>query len=62
MDSAGAFPPIADINREIRRLNLASYAPLRYVLPHKQAAYDHKYSTEVKGGSGFFARQTERRA
>jgi chaperonin cofactor prefoldin len=59
VDSAGAFPPIADINREIRRLNLASYAPLRYVLPHKQAAYDRKYSTEVKGGSGFF-RQADR--
>jgi len=59
VDSAGAFPPIADINREIRRLNLASYAPLRYVLPHKQAAYDRKYSTEVKGGSGYF-RQADR--
>lgn len=59
VDSAGDFPPIADINREIRRLNLASYAPLRYVLPHKQAAYDRKYSTEVKGGSGFF-RQADR--
>jgi hypothetical protein len=59
VDSAGDFPPIADINREIRRLNLASYAPLRYVLPHKQAAYDRKYSTEVKGGTGFF-RQADR--
>ena len=59
VDSAGAFLPIADINREIRRLNLASYAPLRYVLSHKQAAYDRKYSTEVKGGSGFF-RQADR--
>ena len=47
------------ISIEIRRLNLASYAPLRYVLPHKQAAYDRKYSTEVKGGSGFF-RQADR--
>ncbi|QNI84828.1 Putative Type III restriction enzyme/ Res subunit [Synechococcus sp. PROS-7-1] len=59
VDSAGAFLPIADINREIRRLNLASYAPLRYVLSHRQAAYDRKYSTEVKGGSGFF-RQADR--
>lgn len=59
VDSAGVFPPIADINREIRRLNLASYAPLRYVLLHKQAAYDRKYSTEVKGGSGYF-RQADR--
>ncbi|MBS0398507.1 MAG: helicase [Proteobacteria bacterium] len=59
VDRAGDFPPIADINLEIRRLNLASYAPLRYVLPHKQEAYDRKYSTQVKGGTGFF-RQADR--
>jgi hypothetical protein len=59
VDRAGTFPPIADINLEIRRLNLASYAPLRYVLPQKQEAYDEKYSTEVKGGTGFF-RQVDR--
>jgi len=59
VDRAGAFPPIADINLEIRRLNLASYAPLRYVLPQKQEAYDRKYSTQVKGGTGFF-RQVDR--
>jgi len=59
VDRAGAFRSIRDINLEIRRLNLASYAPLRYVLPHKQAAYDKKYSTEVKGGTGFF-RQADR--
>jgi len=29
------------------------------VLPHKQEAYDKKYSTEVKGGTGFF-RQVDR--
>ena len=59
VDLAGAFPPIEDINSEIRRLNLASYAPLRYVLPHKQEAYNRKYSTQVKGGTGFF-RQMDR--
>ena len=59
VDRAGEFRSIRDINLEIRRLNLASYAPLRYVLPHKQAAYDKKYSTEVKGGAGFF-RQVDR--
>ncbi|MGY3041401.1 SNF2 family DNA or RNA helicase [Rhodanobacter sp. TND4EL1] len=59
VDLAGEFPPIRDINNEIRRLNLASYAPLRYVLPHKQAAYDKKYSTQVRGGEGFF-RQADR--
>ena len=59
VDRAGQFRSIREINNEIRRLNLASYAPLRYVLPHKQEAYDRKYSTEVKGGAGFF-RQVDR--
>lgn len=59
VDVAGEFRSIREINNEIRRLNLASYAPLRYVLPHKQAAYDKKYSTEIRGGEGFF-RQADR--
>lgn len=59
VDLKGEFRAIRDINREIRRLTLASYAPLRYVLPHKQAAYDAKYSTQVRGGEGFF-RQVDR--
>ena len=59
VDLAGQFRSIREINDEIRRLNLAAYAPLRYVLPHKQAAYDEKYSTEVRGGEGFF-RQADR--
>ncbi len=59
VDRAGAFRSIRDINLEIRRLNLAAYAPLRYVLPHKQAAYDAKYSTEIRGGESFF-RQVDR--
>jgi hypothetical protein len=29
------------------------------VLPHKQQAYDKKYSTEIRGGEGFF-RQADR--
>ncbi|AZM82487.1 helicase [Pseudomonas aeruginosa] len=59
VDLAGEFRAIRDINQEIRRLTLASYAPLRYVLPHKQAAYDAKYSTQVRGGESFF-RQADR--
>jgi len=59
VDRAGQFPSIRDINHEIRRLHLASYTPLRYVLPHKQAAYDAKYSTAIRGGEGFF-RQADR--
>jgi hypothetical protein len=32
---------------------------LRYVLPHKQKAYDDKYSTQIRGGESFF-RQVDR--
>lgn len=59
VDLAGEFRPIREINNEIRRLTLAAYAPLRYVLPHKQTAYDAKYSTRIRGGEGFF-RQADR--
>lgn len=59
VDVAGDLRSIREINNEIRRLNLASYAPLRYVLPHKQGAYDKKYSTQIRGGEGFF-RQADR--
>ena len=59
VDLTGAFPSIREINLEIRRLNLAAYAPLRYVLPHKRTAYDEKYSTKLQSGEGFF-RQVDR--
>ncbi|HUW36126.1 MAG TPA: helicase-related protein [Rhodocyclaceae bacterium] len=59
VDRAGEFQSIREINLEIRRLNLAAYAPLRYVLPHKQQAYDDKYSTQIRGGESFF-RQVDR--
>ncbi len=58
VDRTGAFQSIREINDEIRRLNLAAYAPLRYVLPHRRAAYDAKYNTQVKGGNVF--KQTDR--
>lgn len=59
VDKSGEFRPIREINNEIRHLNLSVYAPLRYVLPHKQSAYDSKYSTQIRGGEGFF-RQADR--
>lgn len=59
VDSAGVFPPIREINNEIRRLHLAAYAPLRYVLSGRQEAYNNKYNTEVKGGESVF-RQADR--
>jgi len=59
VDNAGEFRPIREINNEIRRLTLAAYAPLRYVLPNRKAAYDAKYSTKIRGGESFF-RQVDR--
>ncbi|MGI8915943.1 MAG: helicase-related protein, partial [Chloroflexota bacterium] len=59
VDSAGQFSPIRDMNNEIRRLHLAAYAPLSYVLPSKQAAYNARYSQKVRGGTGTF-RQLDR--
>lgn len=59
VDLAGEFRPIREINNEIRRLKLGAYAPMRYVLPHSQAAYDAKYSTKIRGGESIF-RQADR--
>lgn len=59
VDLAGEFRSVREINDDIRRLRLASYTPLRYVLPGRQAAYDAKYSTAVTGGKGVF-RQVDR--
>lgn len=55
----GGFPPIAAINDEIRRLTLAAYAPLRYVLENKRADYDRRYSQTAKAGESVF-RQLDR--
>jgi hypothetical protein len=59
VDLQGGFRSIREINKEIRKLTLASYAPLRYVLPAKQAAYDAKYSTQIRDGESAF-RQIDR--
>lgn len=58
IDTAGLFPPLRDVNRDIRRLNLSAYAPLRYVLPHKVPEYSRRYDMEVQGGRSF--RQLDR--
>jgi len=59
VDAHGDFPPIHDINVEIRRLNLAAHAPLRYVLAHRKEAYNKKYRVQVKDGRSYF-RQVDR--
>ncbi|AER67000.1 helicase domain protein [Thermovirga lienii DSM 17291] len=59
VDTQGVFPSIEQVNREIRKLNLAAYAPLRYLLESKREEYDAKYSTKVRGGESIF-RQVDR--
>lgn len=61
VDRRGEFQPVREINNEIRRLTLAVYAPLQYLLPSRQAAYDERYRQQVRGGTGFF-RQADREA
>jgi ERCC4-related helicase len=58
IDRAGLFPPLRDVNRDIRRLTLSAYAPLRYVLPEKVEEYSRRYDMEVEGGRSF--RQLDR--
>ena len=58
IDTAGLFPPLSDVNRDIRRLSLSAYAPLRYVLPQKVSEYSRRYDMEVTGGRSF--RQLDR--
>ena len=50
IDKDGAFPPLKEINRSIKKLSLASYAPLDYVRVDKQGEYSRKYDQQVKGG------------
>ncbi len=53
IDTEQHFPPLKEINLNIRRLNLSAYAPLKYVLPRKLEEYSRKYDIAVKGGSTF---------
>ena len=58
IDLQNDFPPLLEINRSIRKLNLSAYAPLKYVKADRQAEYQKKYDIALKGGSTF--RQTDR--
>ena len=53
IDTRDLFPELREINRDIRRLNLSAYAPLKYVLPDKLEEYSRKYDMVVAGGSVF---------
>ncbi|WP_111745651.1 helicase-related protein [Salinisphaera orenii] len=53
IDREGRFPELREINRDIRRLNLSAYAPLKYVLPDKLEEYSRKYDMTMASGSVF---------
>ncbi|WP_284375188.1 helicase-related protein [Amylibacter marinus] len=59
IDTSGAFPPLKEVNRAIKRLNLAAYAPLEYVRSDKKEEYSRKYDQEVSGGKSVL-KQTDR--
>jgi len=53
IDIEKSFPDLKDINNEIKKLNLSSYAPLKYVFDNKRLEYSRKYDQELEGGSIF---------
>jgi hypothetical protein len=59
IDNEKEFPPLEQINKSIKRLRLAVYAPLAYLLPEQREKYSKKYDMRVADGQGIF-RQTDR--
>ena len=54
IDIQAEFPPLKEINKIIRRMNLSAYAPLKYVRMEKREEYNRKYDIEVQGGNSVF--------
>ena len=59
IDTQGKYPPLREVNRTIRKLNLSAYSPLKYVRREKRQEYSRKYDIQVKGGTSVF-RQVDR--
>jgi SNF2 family DNA or RNA helicase len=53
IDILDEFSSLQDINREIRKLNLSAYSPLKYVRPDKQEEYNRSYDLTLESGSVF---------
>lgn len=53
IDSRKLFPSLKEINTSIRKLNLANFSPMEYVLAEKRAEYEAKYDYQLKSGSVF---------
>ncbi|MGP5417747.1 helicase-related protein [Psychrobacter faecalis] len=54
IDLKDQFPPLEEVNKNIRRLSLAFYSPIKYVRVDKKAEYARRYDQEVKGGKSVF--------
>ena len=54
IDTKGEFPPIENINKLIKKLSLAVYSPLGYVLPEKRYSYEQKYDMTVGENNSIF--------
>jgi SNF2 family DNA or RNA helicase len=53
IDLEHSFPELKLINREIRKLNLSAYSPLKYVRSDKQSEYKARYDLKLEKGSVF---------
>lgn len=60
IDTEDHYPPLFEVNRDIRRLNLAAYSPLKYVLPEKRDEYSAKYDVKAKGEGNSIFRGVDR--
>lgn len=57
IDTQGDFPAILEIDRIIRKLELAPYSPLKYVRPDKIDIYKERYDRKLKNGRATFAQR-----
>ncbi|MFW6030617.1 MAG: SNF2-related protein, partial [Halanaerobiales bacterium] len=54
VDIKDQFPSFEEINKEIKKLNLSIYSPLKYILLDKRQEYSKKYDKKVQGGRSVF--------
>ena len=54
IDTKEEFPPIGNINKQIKNLSLGVYSPLGYVLPEKRYSYEQKYDMRVGVNNSVF--------
>lgn len=54
IDSQKEFPALEQVNKSIKKLQLAVYSPLAYVLPEHRGKYSEKYDISVSSGHSVF--------